>query len=130
MNVEGDTVYFKIEQRLPSMNELIEANRQNRFKGAKMKRDTEDIIGQYIRIARLRGTIKPISEPVEVHIEWHERTKKRDCDNIQSAQKFILDALQRQGILINDNRRYVRQIYHKIVDDTADFVEVTLREVK
>ena len=130
MNVGGDTVYFKIEQRLPSMNELIAANRQNRYKGAKMKRDTEGIIGQYIRIARLRGTIKPISEPVEVHIEWHERTKKRDCDNIQSAQKFILDALQKQGILVNDNRRYVRQIYSKIIDDTADFVEVTLREVK
>ena len=119
-------MYFKIEQRLPSMNELIAANRQNRYKGAKMKRETEDIIGQYIRIARLRGTIKTISEPVEVHIEWHERTKKRDCDNIQSAQKFILDALQKQGILINDNRRYVRQIYHKIVDDSEDFIEVTL----
>lgn len=119
-------MYFKIEQRLPSMNELIAANRQNRYKGAKMKRETEDIIGQYIRIARLRGTIKPIPEPVEVHIEWHERTKKRDCDNIQSAQKFILDALQKQGILINDNRRYVRQIYHKIVDDSEDFIEVTL----
>lgn len=123
-------MYFKIEQRLPSMNELIAANRQNRYKGAKMKRETEEVIGQYIRIARLRGTIKPVSEPVEVHIEWHEKTKKRDADNIQSAQKFILDALQKQGILINDNRRYVKQIYHKIVDDTADFVEVTLKGVK
>jgi Holliday junction resolvase RusA-like endonuclease len=110
------------------MNELIAANRQNRYKGAKMKRETEEVIGQYIRLARLRGTIKPASEPVEVYIEWHERTKKRDCDNIQSAQKFILDALQKQGILINDSRRYVKQIYHKIVDDTEDFVEVTLKE--
>lgn len=122
-------MYFKIEQRLPSMNELIAANRQNRYKGAKMKRETEELIGQYIHIARLRGTIKPVSEPVEVHIEWHEKTKKRDTDNIQSAQKFILDALQKQGILINDSRRYVKQIYHKIVDDTADFVEVTVHEV-
>lgn len=122
-------MYFKIEQRLPSMNELIAANRQNRYKGAKMKRETEEVIGQYIRIARLRGTIKPVSEPVEVYIEWHEKTKKRDADNVQSAQKFILDALQKQGILINDNRRYVKQIYHKIVDDTEDFVEVTLKEV-
>ena len=122
-------MYFKIEQRLPSMNELIAANRQNRYKGAKMKREAEEVIGQYIRIARLRGTIKPISEPVEVYIEWHEKTKKRDADNVQSAQKFILDALQKQGILINDSRRYVKQIYHKIVDDTADFVEVTLKEV-
>lgn len=123
-------MYFKIEQRLPSMNELIAANRQNRYKGAKMKRETEEVIGQYIRIAKLRGTIKPVSEPVEVYIEWHEKTKKRDCDNIQSAQKFILDALQKQGILINDSRRYVKQIYHKIVDDTEDFVEVTLNEVE
>jgi Holliday junction resolvase RusA-like endonuclease len=110
------------------MNELIAANRQNRYKGAKMKCETEEVIGQYIRIARLRDTIKPVSEPVEVYIEWHEKTKKRDADNIQSAQKFILDALQKQGILINDNRRYVKQIYHKIVDDTEDFVEVTLKE--
>lgn len=123
-------MYFKIETRLPSMNEVIAANRNNRYQGAKLKREAEDIIGQYIRIARLRGTIKPTREPVEIDIEWHERTKKRDCDNIQSAQKFVLDALQKEGILINDNRRYVRQIFHKIVDDTADFVEVTLREVK
>ena len=123
-------MYFKIEQRLPSMNELIAANRQNRYKGAKMKRETEEVIGQYIRIARLRGTIKPVSEPVEVHIEWHEKTKKRDVDNIQQGAKYVLDALQKQGILINDNRRYVKQIYHKIVDDTEDFVEVTLKGVK
>ena len=122
-------MYFKIEQRLPSMNELIAANRQNRYKGAKMKRETEEVIGQYIRIARLRGTIKPVSEPVEVYIEWHEKTKKRDVDNIQQGAKYVLDALQKQGILINDSRRYVKQIYHKIVDDTADFVEVTLNEV-
>ena len=123
-------MYFKIEQRLPSMNELIAANRQNRYKGAKMKRETEEVIGQYIRLARLRGTIKPVSEPVEVYIEWHEKTKKRDADNIQQGAKYVLDALQKQGILINDNRRYVKQIYHKIVDDTADFVEVTLKGVK
>lgn len=119
-------MYFKIEQRLPSMNDLIAANRSNKYLGAKLKRETEELIGQYIRIARLRGTIKPTREPVEISIEWHERTKKRDVDNVQSAQKFILDALQKQGILINDNRRYVRQIYHKIVDDTEDFIEVTL----
>jgi Holliday junction resolvase RusA-like endonuclease len=123
-------MYFRIENRLPSMNEVIAANRTNKYVGAKIKREAEDIIGQYIRIARLKGTIKPTREPVEIEIEWHERTKKRDCDNIQSAQKFVLDALQKQGILINDNRRYVRQIYSKIIDDTADFVEVTLREVK
>ena len=123
-------MYFKIDQRLPSMNEVTAANRSNRYVGAKMKRKVEEEIGWYIVAARHKGTLKPTREPVEIFIEWHERTKKRDADNIISSTKFILDALQKQGILVNDNRRYVRQIYSKIIDDEADFVEVTIREVK
>lgn len=93
-----------------------------------MKREIEANIGLYITSARLRGTIRAVTHPVTIDIKWHERTKKRDVDNIQSAQKLILDALQKQGILINDSRRYVRQIYHEIIDDDADYVEVIIME--
>ena len=117
-------MYFKIETRLPSLNEYIDANRRNRQIGARMKREVEDVIGYYIMAARRRGTIRPIDEPVSIHIEWHEKTKRRDVDNIQSSQKFILDALQKSGIIANDNRKHVQQVYHKIIDDTEDFVEV------
>lgn len=121
-------MYFKIEQKLPSLNEIINANRRNKYIGAKMKREIEANIGLYITSARLRGTIRAVTYPVTIDIKWHERTKKRDVDNIQSAQKLILDALQKQGILINDSRRYVRQIYHEIIDDDADYVEVIIME--
>ena len=121
-------MYFKIEQRLPSLNEVIEANRTNRYAGAKMKREIEGIIAVYINIARHVGTIKPVKTPVVIDIEWHEKTKRRDVDNIQSSQKFILDALQKQGILVNDNRHYVKQVFHKIVDDTEDYVEVIIEK--
>ena len=121
-------MYFKIDQKLPSLNEIINANRGNKYVGAKMKRELEETIGLYITSARLRGTIKPVSYPVTIDIKWHERTKKRDVDNIQSAQKLILDALQKQSILINDSRRYVRQIYHEIIDDESDYVEVIIME--
>ena len=123
-------MYFRIDTRLPSMNDWISANRANKYTGAKLKRETEKTIGYFILAAKCRGQIAAVKVPVIIEIEWHESNKKRDADNIISSTKFILDALQKQGILVNDNRRYVRQIYSKIIDDEADFVEVTLREVK
>lgn len=116
---------FIIEQKLPSLNEVISANRNNKFGGAKLKRDTEDDIRKYIQIAQLKGDLRPI-DCCEVSIKWHERTRKRDADNIQSSQKFILDSLVSMGILKNDNRNHVRQIHHEIIDDDKDYVEVEL----
>jgi len=120
-------MFFIIETRLPSLNEVIKDNRSGWQVAAERKRELEEVIGYYIIAARRRGTLRPIDEPVVIEIEWHESTKKCDVDNIQSAQKFILDALQKQGILINDNRKYVKQIYHQVVDDEKDFVIVVLR---
>ena len=64
-----------------------------------------------------------------VRFEWHERTKKRDADNIASAKKFILDALVNCGVLQDDSRKYVKGFYDVIVDDKEDFVIVELIEV-
>ena len=119
-------MHFVIQQRLPSMNDVIAANRANKYNGAKLKRETEEIIGQYINVARYRGQIKPVDYPVILDLKCHESTKKRDVDNIQSGVKMVLDALQKQGILINDSRRYVKQIFHTIVDDDKDYVEILL----
>lgn len=119
-------MHFVIQQKLPSMNDIIAANRANKYNGAKLKRETEELIGQYINVARYRGQIKPVDYPVILDIKWHERTKKRDADNIHSSVKFILDALQKQGIIVNDSRRYVKQIFHTIIDDDKDYVEILL----
>lgn len=64
-----------------------------------------------------------------MRFEWHERTKKRDADNIASAKKFILDALVKGGVLVDDSRKYVKGFYDVIVDDKEDFVIVELIEV-
>ena len=121
---------FIINEKLPSLNELINANRHNRFKGAKMKEEIDDIISLYIMQARARGDIEPIDQPCIIFIDWHERTKKRDVDNIQSSQKFILDALQKTGIILNDNQRYVRQIYHEVIQDKSDYVKVRIEVIE
>lgn len=110
------------------MNEVIAKNRANRYYGAKFKTDIEEAIGWDIKQALTIGTLKPIEKPCEIYIEWHEATRRRDADNIQSAVKFVLDAMVENGVLQNDSRRYVKQIHQTIVDDKSDFVVVEIKE--
>ncbi len=97
--------------------------------GARFKKDIEERIGWDIRQALASKTLHKVKDPVVIKIRWHEKTKRRDVDNIQSSQKFILDALVNKGVLIDDSRKYVTQIHHEIVDDVTDYVEVELIEV-
>lgn len=122
------TTGFTIYEKLPSLNEVIDQNRSNRFAGAKLKKDVEEIISVYIRKALKNGELRPITTPCIVKIDWYEKNKRRDADNIQSSQKFILDALVKTGVLPNDNRKYVTQIWHRIYDSDDYKVCVTIDE--
>ena len=119
---------FVIKAQLPSLNEYTNACRSHWSKGAEFKSSVESLIGWSSRRSINTGQLRPIEKPCEIHIYWHESTKRRDVDNIQSAQKFILDALQHFKIIKNDSRRYVRQIRHEVVDDKEDYVTVILCE--
>lgn len=107
---------FAIKQRLPGFNEYIHAVNINRYKGNALKREAQDAIGLAIKRARL----EPVTEyPVAICFEWHERTKRRDLDNIASAKKFILDALQECGILEDDAPRCVCGFTDSFVYDSG-----------
>lgn len=121
---------FDIMQKLPSLNDYINACRTNKYKGAKFKDDIETYIGWAIRQAMCEGKVKPTKKPIKITFIWHERTKRRDADNIASAKKYILDAMQKQGIIPNDSRKYVKGFTDEIVDDIADYVEVMIYEYK
>lgn len=97
--------------------------------GAKFKQEVEEVIGWSIRQALASKTLHKVSGAVMVRFEWHERTKKRDADNIASAKKFILDALVKMRVLPDDSRKYVKGFYDVIVDDKTDFVKVELIEM-
>lgn len=121
---------FYINMKLPSLNEFIKANRTNVHVGNSFKQDIEEAIGWQIKQAVSVGNLTPKTEPVDILIDFYELTRRRDVDNIQSSTKFILDALQIQGILKNDGRKYVNQIYHRVYDAPKeykhDFCIVTL----
>ena len=90
-----------ITGKLPSLNEYIGACRTNAHVGAKMKRETEEMI-----IIQL-GKLRTITSPVIIHFEWHEKTRRRDKDSVAAAKKFILDAMQQVGKLPNDNNSFI-----------------------
>lgn len=94
---------FEIPFRLPSMNEIIAANRKNPHVGAKLKAETDSAIMLIVKAAHL----KPVALPCIVHMLFLEPNRRRDVDNVESAKKFILDALVKSGILQGDSPKYV-----------------------
>jgi Holliday junction resolvase RusA-like endonuclease len=92
---------IKIVGKMPSLNEYIEACRRNAHCGARLKSNVE--AGIIPQLAKL----KKIEKPVHITFIWHEINKRRDKDNVAAAKKFILDALQKAGKLINDNNDYI-----------------------
>ena len=63
---------FRIEERLPSLNDVIDANRYNKYKGAALKKKIDNTVIYYIIKASVNGDIKPITEPCIISIEWYE----------------------------------------------------------
>ena len=84
-----------IPYKFPSLNEYTNACRSNRYAGAKMKKEAEEVV-MWHAIG-----LPVIDKKVKLHFHWIEKNKKRDLDNVAFAKKFIQDALVKKGILAN-----------------------------
>lgn len=98
-----DRQSFTISGRLAGLNEYTAACRRNRYSGAKLKREQQDIALAAIEAADL---VK-VRRKVDVSFTWIEPNMRRDHDNVAFAKKFILDALVEAGVLENDDPRHV-----------------------
>lgn len=114
----------KIKGKLPSLNEYIDACRRNRYAGAKMKQETETLVGYQL------GALRPIKAPVIIHFIWYEKTRRRDKDNVAAAKKFVLDAMQRSGKLPNDNNRFIAGFTDSFVYGKEYGVEIIIEPIK
>mgnify|MGYP000875768400 FL=1 len=113
-----------IDEKLPSLNDYIAKINRNKHIGNKFKHDVQERINWYIRASK----IKPIKCRVDLDIYWHEKTKRRDVDNIYSAIKYLGDSLQIMGIIENDSQRFIRNIHNYLVEDKKDYVIVIFKE--
>lgn len=94
-------IEIEIPMKLPSLNDYIRICRTNKYQAADFKRNLEYQIGLYLR------KLPTMENPVMIHFTWIESNKRRDCDNIAFAKKFILDALVKLGKLKDDSRKHV-----------------------
>lgn len=113
-----------VHGKLPSLNEYIDACRRNKYAAAKMKHEAESMIILQI------GRMKPIMQPSIIHLTWHEKTTRRDPDNVAAGKKFILDAMQRCGKLPNDNSRYIAGFTDSFIYGRDYAVEIEVEPIK
>ena len=64
-------IRVEIQAKLPSCNNYINANRNNRYLGASMKRKTEELIYYYIK------DIPVFEKPIKINFIWVEENKKK-----------------------------------------------------
>lgn len=115
-----------IPGRLPGLNEYIAVERNNRYKAAKLKRDTEQRI-LLVAKSQLRGV--RFSEPVIMRYTWVEPDQRRDKDNIAFAKKFVQDALVRAKVLRDDGWREIKDFTDRFSVDKKDpRVEIEITE--
>lgn len=127
--MQGEVNWFHVPVKLPSMNDYTLACRSHWAVGHKMKQNAQQAVGDAIIRALSRKTLRPIKAPCIVHFTWYESTVRRDCDNIASAKKFILDAMQECGIIVNDNQKYVKGFTDTFYHGEYDGVKVELEIV-
>ena len=116
-----------IPGKLPGLNEYVSAERANKYKGAKLKRESEDIVALAARNC-LNGI--RIRKPVEMRYLWVEPNNRRDRDNVAFAKKFVQDALVGAGVLEDDDAKHVVGFSDRFgVDKTNPRIEVLIKEI-
>lgn len=116
-----------IDGRLDGLNEFIEAQRTNKYKGAELKKNNQRIVELAIR----RQLHITITSPVRLHYTWYERNAKRDLDNVSGfGHKVIQDALVVCGVLKDDSPKYIKGYTDEFrVDKVNPRIVVEIEEV-
>ena len=111
-----------IDCKLENLNELISNNRINKYRGATHKTKEMDLIKYF-----LRGVPKIEKYPIKLNCIWHVKNINSDLDN--KILKNVLDAMQKVGILENDNISHIQEINNKAVKGKKDYLEIEIKEM-
>ena len=121
-------VFYGQKRTAPGWNDKLSANNRHYQQGAKMERDMIIVCSNAIR-RQLRGL--KIDKPISISYTYFEADRKRDIGNICYIDKPFEDALQKCGIIPNDNQNYVRELHHYIggIDKGNPRIEIELEEL-
>lgn len=117
---------LKIQVRMPNLNDYTAAIAYSRYKGGDMKDEWDEVVQDYA-VAQKLGRF---TEPVFIEFHWYEPNTKRDQDNVAFAKKFILDGLQKAGVLKNDNYKWVKGFSDHFHYEQGAGVHVIMTEIE
>lgn len=111
---------FIIKKKLDNWNNIIGHNRANRFYANKKKQEEMEEISKFLPKEKIK------KYPIKLKLKWHIKSKVSDLDN--KSTKSLLDCMQKEGLIENDNIKYIDEIYHIAIPDKEDYVEVEIEE--
>lgn len=114
-----------IPGELTDLNTYINAERSNRYAGAKIKQEMTDYITLLAKSLKTE-----IRTPVRITYRWYCKNKRKDKSNIAFAKKFIEDGLVVAGVLKNDGWNDIEGFNDRFYIDKANpRIEVDITEL-
>lgn len=115
-----------LQTNFPGLNEIIKVAKAHPMAYSAMKKRWGHVVETSIRQAKL----KPMRGPVQIHLTWVEKTRRRDPDNIRAGSKYILDALVKAQILPCDSLKTVWGLSDSFLVDAHQWrVDVLITEL-
>lgn len=112
-----------IKGELTDLNTYVNAERTNKYKGAKIKKNET----YRCMAAFLPYRMREIELPIDLKIKWFCKNRKKDPDNISFGQKFILDGMQKAGVIPNDGFAQINSIHHDYeIDKNNPRIEIEI----
>ena len=113
---------LKLDYMPPNWNDYINAERTNKYKASKIKKDEKNLIKLLTLGKKYTGNYT-----VEFTLKPHYSALRQDLDNFR--YKGLLDGLVASGVLKNDNLKHIQRIVIEPVFDDAECVEIEIREL-
>lgn len=117
------------------MNEIIRANRTNKYVGAKQERQNVALVRDYCVAAMYLKGWKPLEVKARVYVRFVEVNARRDVGNIYGGLKWVLDGLTRPrgakdgaGAIVDDSQKWVEVVPSVSVDRDRPGVWIRIEE--
>lgn len=130
--MDGNVVQFDLNVlKSYTLNKYIQAERNNRYNGSKMKKQATNYCQLVVQQAMVDGV--RFEWPCMLELRWYVPDKRTDSDNLAFIKKFILDVMQKANVrgdvfLPNDSLKYVTGFHESFeVDKERPRLEIKVK---
>lgn len=109
---------------LVDLNTYITAERSNRFRGAKIKKEMTRLVAEACMVQR----VPRMARITSFSCIWRHRNHRKDFDNLEFGVKWIKDGLVEAGVIANDGWKHFppRTVHDHVVDPEHPGVTVII----